>query len=439
MTNTTGYGAPMSDAAAERDAPTRLPRDPFGTIAIVAGTAVAALSIYVFQVIAGRSLGTTDFAPIGVIWSVQFLVFTVLDVPVEQYVTRRLTIGGGRWISDRRAVVATVIPLTLGVIIGTAFVLATRDRFFGGSAAFAAVMAGLLVSRAVASLGRGSLVGRRRFRAYGGSLGLEGAVGVALAAAVATTNPTTLAFAAILPISPLVVFLTRPFRPSETMPVLATSVPAGYAFLWALVAATAASQIILASGPVVVGFIGGTAAAISVIFVTFSLFRSPVTSSYPLVARVLPDFTAIAAAGDDRRLNLLTARLGAAGAAAGVLFGFLGWILGPAVVELLYGSEFAPSSPIAALAAAAVGFALASLFLNQIYVARGETGRLAAIWWTALAIASATLLMVDGEPVERVAVSFLIGEAIALVLLVWVAVASHLRSTDVGAIEAEQY
>jgi hypothetical protein len=100
-------------------------------------------------------------------------------------------------------------------------------------------------------------------------------------------------------------------------------------------------------------------------------------------------------------------------------------LLGPIVVETLYGGEFAPTSSVAGLAAAAVGFALASLFLNQIYVARGETGRLAAIWLAALAAAAIALFAVSAHPIDRVATAFLVGEATATLLLVTISVLAH--------------
>jgi len=428
MAGTNRYGAAgMTDASDPRPP---MPSDPLyagGTGAIVAGTAVAALSVYLVQVIAGRSLGAAGFAPLGIILTAQFLIFTVLYIPVEQYVTRQLVLSGREWAADRHTVAT---PLVIGVAIGVLFVVATSDRFFEGTLAFAAVLAALLASRAVASVARGHLAGARRFRTYGVMLGAEAALAVALSALVALTHPTPLTFAAVLPIAPLAILLARPFSITVDVRAGSSGVRAGPAFLWALVGATAASQIILASGPVVVGLVGGSAAVVSIVFVTFSLFRGPVTSSYGLIARVLPDFTAIAAAGEQHRLSRWGRWIGLAGAAAALLFGVLGWVLGRAVIEFLYGPGFVPSSEVAALAAAAVGFALASLFLNQIYVARGETGRLAAIWWGALLVGIFALLVFPGEPAERVAVSFLIGEATAMVLLVVAGSFLGARSVD---------
>lgn len=62
---------------------------------MLAGTVISAVSVLGFQIIAGRSLGTEDFAPIGVMWTVSFVVYTVLMIPVEQFITRRLVIADG--------------------------------------------------------------------------------------------------------------------------------------------------------------------------------------------------------------------------------------------------------------------------------------------------------------------------------------------------------
>jgi hypothetical protein len=92
---------------------------------------------------------------------------------------------------------------------------------------------------------------------------------------------------------------------------------------------------------------------------------------------------------------------------------------------VLYGAEFRPSALLASLGAAGVGAALTALFLNQIYIARGETGRLAAIWVSALAVAGLVLAISGSEPVIRVGLAFLAGEGAAMVLLASVATIAH--------------
>ncbi len=396
-----------------------------GTAAIVLATAFSAVSVYLFQMIAGRTLGADEFAPIGVMWTAIFLVFTVLLLPVEQYLTRHLTISGGTLRGNRTAIVLVSGTVVVGIILGVAFVLATLDRFFEGQVAFALIMLINLIGRGLLATGRGFLAGRRRFHGYAAAIALEGVILVAASVFVALVHPTTLAFALAMSVGSYSVVLTKPFSGGHRGEALAEGSTQGIGFLLALIFATGASQVVLSVGPIVVGFVGGTAAAISVFFVTFTLFRGPVTSSYNIAARVLPDFTALAASGEQHRLSAWAGRLGIIGVGATGLFGVVGWFLGPIVVEVLYGTEFRPSALLAALGAAGVGAALIALFLNQIYIARGETGRMAAVWGFALAVAAIVLAVSGAEPVIRVGLAFLAGEGSAMVLLATVATVAH--------------
>lgn len=392
---------------------------------MVLATAFSALTVYLFQMIAGRTLGAGEFAPIGVMWTAIFLVFTVLLLPVEQYLTRHLTISGGTLRGDRTAVVLVSGTIIVGIVFGVGFVLATLDRFFDGQVAFALIMLLNLIGRSLLATGRGFLAGRRRFHGYAAAIALEGVILVTASVLVAVLHPTTLTFALAMSVGSYSVLLTRPFSGGHRTDVLADGSTQGIGFLLALIFATGASQVVLSVGPIVVGFVGGTAAAISVFFVTFTLFRGPVTSSYNIVARVLPDFTALAASGQQHRLSAWAGRLGLIGVATMVLFGVVGWFIGPVIVDVLYGGEFRPSASLAALGAAGVGAALIALFLNQIYIARGETGRMAAVWGTALAIAGTVLALSGAEPVIRVGLAFLAGEGTAMVLLATVATVAH--------------
>lgn len=66
-----------------------------GTGVMLAGTVVATIGAYVFQLLGGRALGPTAFAPVTVLWTVQFLVITVVMLPIEQMVIRRLDSRAG--------------------------------------------------------------------------------------------------------------------------------------------------------------------------------------------------------------------------------------------------------------------------------------------------------------------------------------------------------
>ncbi len=392
-------------------------RSDFGTAVMLAGTAVSAASVLIYQLVAGRSLGTDGFAPIAVLWALMFVIYTVLMIPIEQFITRRLVVAGGRrgWLGSDRGVVVAI--LGSGWVLGMVFVVATLDTFFAGESVFVVITAILLGSRAVLAVGRGMLAGRRRFVAYGGSLAAEALTLMALGLVAASLSPTTVAFSWALVVGPLTVLAFRPWQTLDESPV--DEEPAGEAvkFLGWLIVATAASQVVIAAGPILVGLIGGTAASVSIVFVTFTLFRGPVTSAYNLVARVLPDFTELSMSGGQSLLTRWRHRIAIGGTVLAFVGAVAAYFVGPWIVEFLYGSEFGPPRIVAALGGSAVGAGLGALFVGQIFIASGRTRGLALGWVASLAIAAVVVVVIPLDPMHKVAWAFAVGEFSALIIL----------------------
>ncbi len=392
-------------------------RDGLGTIAMLAGTAVSALAVLVYQPVAGRALGTDGFAPIAVLWTTMFVIYTVLMIPAEQFITRRLVVTGGGpgWMgSDLRVVISV---LAIGWLLGTAFVFATLDTFFNGEIIFVVITGALLVTRGVMATGRGLLAGRRRFVAYGGTLAAEAATILVLALVAASISPTTVTFAGALIIGPLTILAFRPWHFSGDRIATGESVDTATRFLGWLVVATAASQVVIASSPIVVGFIGGSAAAVSIVFATFTLFRGPVTSAYNLVARVLPDFTDLSVRGEFEVLARWRHRIAIGGSVLALLGAVAAYFIGPWIIELLYGAAFEPPRMVAALGGAGVGAGLGALFVGQIFIASGRTKGLAGGWIVSLVLAAIAVIAVPVDPMLKIAWGFAVGETAALIIL----------------------
>jgi O-antigen/teichoic acid export membrane protein len=388
----------------------RLSKD--GTAHMVGATAVAAVAAYVFQVLGGRVLGAVEFAPVTVLWTLQFLVFTVLLFPIEQYATRRLTLSQGDRLSVRtlRSVAVVVGVVTGGTVL---FVLATRELLFLGEESYALAGGLLVLGYGLFALGRGYLAGQRRFRAYGLVTGAESLWRLAMAAlilAVAASGPN-LAWSMVL--APLVILPWWPFRAG---PEGEEQEGVGR-FLGGYVAASAASQTILAAGPLVVGALGAAPAAVSIFFVTFTLFRGPLTMGYGLLARVLPPFTGLVARGERAELRRWVVRLVFGALGLGSIGALAGWWIGPGVVALLFGEQFRPEPLLAALAMSGVVLGSGAMVGNQVLVALDETHRLAVAWWAALAVAALTLAVVSGSPSIRTGAAFAAGEGAALLLV----------------------
>jgi O-antigen/teichoic acid export membrane protein len=151
-----------------------------------------------------------------------------------------------------------------------------------------------------------------------------------------------------------------------------------------------------------------------VLFVTFTLFRAPLTLLYAMQARVLPALVHLHVAGKRRQLGVWMSRILLIGAVAAPIGYAAGRFVGPWVIGLLYGSAFVPSPVISGAVAAGVVLATASHLAGQVFVATGHTGRLAAAWTAGLVAASATLPYLPGPPGVRVAMAFLAGEVTAL-------------------------
>jgi O-antigen/teichoic acid export membrane protein len=188
-------------------------------------------------------------------------------------------------------------------------------------------------------------------------------------------------------------------------------------FLTGYVGGTSSSQLLLGGAPIAVAALGASPALISIVFVTFTLFRAPLTLIFALQGRILPYLVGLARDANHTQLARI-ARLVVFGGAVVALFGGLvGWLVGADVVSLLFGEEFAPTSTVAMLAAGGVMAAAAAQVASQVLVAEARTRRLSVAWLGGLAAAVLALFLLSGEPDTLVAMSFAIGEFVALGLM----------------------
>lgn len=391
-----------------------------GTMVMVSGTVVAALAAYAFQVVAGRALGPEAFAPVTVLWTIQFLVMTTVFMPMEQLTIRRLAASTPD-AAPRRLFFAVIVAATA---VSLAFAALTLERLLDGRLVFLPVVACVIAAYGGHSIARGTLAGRRRFNAYGWSTAAESLVRLAIVGILLLVGAGVVGVAWSLVPGALVVYLWRPFRdeggrggePAATGGALAT-----------FVTANAASQTIVASGPLVVGALGASATEVSVFFETFLLFRAPLTVAYSLIARVLPPFTRIAESAERARLATWALRLGAVAAIGAVAGYFTGLWVGPDLVAILLGQEFRPPGELAALAGSGVAIATVALFTQQMLIALRATGRLAGAWGSGLAAATLAVVLGGADATLRVGTAFLVGEAVALSLIVAAVVAAARR------------
>ena len=339
-----------------------------------------------------------------------FLTGTVALTPGEQFVAREATAG-------RRVVARASSPLLVLVlataVVAVAFTAATRDALFAGDAGFVLVAAALVATTAPLFVLRGLAIGHRRFDRYGAMLTLEGVGRLVVGAAGVVVLGGAAGYAWGIALGPAFGLLVAPRRLDR----MAAEPPSGGAgaFLAPYVGASAASQLLIAGAPLAVAALGAGPATISIVFVTFTLYRAPVTIVYLLQGRLLNAVVRLRMAGETARLARVRRRIVAAGAAAVDSAGVVAWVVGPEVVGLLYGAEFRPDRPVAALAATGVAGAALAQLLGQLLVADGRTGALALRWGAGLAVALVALATVPGAADVTVAAAFAVGTLTAAV------------------------
>lgn len=379
---------------------------------MVAGSLLGALGAYLFQVIGGRALGTEAFAPIAALWTAFFILVTVALVPIEQYVTREAS--RGHRVLGRSALPVVIVGLvTAGA--GAAFVLVTRERLFAGEWIYAVQMFVMVMGYTLLFIGKGVLAGTRRFRSMGTVLASESGVRLLVGVVLLQVRADPVLLGWAMAAAGLGVLVVPFWKYDAGSDLPSSNGPGG--FLSRYIVGSGASQILLAGAPLGVAALGGSPSLVSVVFVTFTLYRAPLTLIYNLQGRILPMLVKMSDAQDHRGLRWLGSRVVVGGAVLTLAAGAVGWMVGPEVVSLLFGEEFAPRRLVAALVAAGVIAASSAQVTGQVLVAAGRTGRLATAWISGLFVALAVSPLIPGAPDSVVALAFLLGEATAFAVV----------------------
>jgi O-antigen/teichoic acid export membrane protein len=388
-----------------------------GTTFMVTGGLIGAIGAYLFQVYGARSLDPVALAPVSVLWTSFFILATVLLVPVEQYVTREVASG-------RRALPADLKPAFamagIGAVLGGGFVLFTLDDLFSGDPVYAVQIVLLMVGYSLLFVGKGVLAGSRRFAGVGWILIVETVArliaGIVLLQLV--FDATSLGWGMVIGgFSVLALLWWRQDKGRVQEP----AGPAGR-FLAGYVGGTASSQVLLGGAPIAVAALGGSPALVSIVFLTFTLYRAPLTLIFALQGRILPYLVALSRDANHRQLVRIARGVVLTGAALAALGGLVGWLVGPEVVGLLYGEEYMPSDLVAMLAAAGVMAAATAQIASQVLVAEGRTTRLSWAWLGGLLVGALALMMTTGTPDTRVGIAFVAGEITALGLMALLAI-----------------
>lgn len=407
---------------------------------VLMGSLVSGIGAYLFQILGTRSLGEEAYAPISVLWTLQYLILSIALISVEANLTRAVTLAeGARGALRRHTRAVTAWILSTAALVG-AVSYGYRASLFGGLGEMAAVAALIVISYGIFVTLRGWLAGVGRFRSYGivtAGESIARLLATIVVVAVAAT-PTSIAW--VMPLGPLVVFawwVRERRKPVVEEPGPAPPPPAETStkrFLAATTLANASSQILLAAGPLLLIPLGASAAEVSVFFVTVTAARVPLAFALGgVLSRVLPPLTRMARRGEWAPLRRIALGLGAGTLVLAAVGAAVTWWVGPAVIALFFGSTFRPQGWFVAAAAATVLLACGALLLNQLLIGMQAESRLVVPWLASLGLGVGLVGILPGTPTFRVAIAFMTGELVALFALVVALMVTTRRRAEIVA------
>lgn len=414
------------------------------------GIAVTGLVTFAFFAVASHVLDEVDYKGISLLWSVVFVVASVIYRPIEQLLSRS--------IAERRARGLTAhslrTPLTLQAGFAAAFLvvaLLLRDPLendvFDGSATLYWVLVGSVLAYAASYFARGWLAGNQQFALYGGLVLVESSVRFLfpLLVAVGILSGQSAVAIGILaaPLLSLVVVpaaLSRARRPAaagagapvpadadlvdaedageSSSAVSSGSLREGGQFAVAVFLVMLAEQTIINAPVLVADATASDAALAGFVFNALLIARAPLQLFQAIQTSLLPHLASLNATSDrsefDRAIRVTV--LAIAGFAGACALGLL--VLGPWVMGVLFGGDYDYGRVGLAIVALGMGFHLAAGTLNQAALARGRQRAAAGAWLfaAALLVAWIALPIVDDELV-RVETGYALATAVLCALL----------------------
>lgn len=394
---------------------------PAGTGTVGAWLALSGVLAYGFLAITGRALGVHDASGLSTLWVVGFLVGGAAGLPVEQEVSRaiasRRAQGLGTGPVVRRAALAAAGFAALVVVAILAAGSWIVDRLFGGDWMLLVALAVLFVGTMAEYLVRGVLAGSQRFGAYGRLLGVEAGSRVVVVAGLAVAGVDAAGpYAGALALAPFV-GIAAGLVGFDRLELERVGPPSPWGELtralgW-LLAASLLAQALVNLGPVFVRLLAPHNADLTSAFVaSLIVARVPVFLFQAAQAALLPRLSHHVGGGRAGALAAETGALARAVAILAVIAAGGAALLGPTVVRIGWGRDFALAPHDFALLAAASCVYLLAVTFAQALVALECPNRAGFAW--GLGVAMLVLVITVGDDVlTRVELGFLAGSGTA--------------------------
>jgi O-antigen/teichoic acid export membrane protein len=398
-----------------------------GARILTVGIASTGIFSFLYLALASRSLPSDAYGRVSLMWSVMFVILSVIYRPIEQLLSRT--------IADRRARGLEGHPLRVPATIQASFALLflvialalrpqiTEHLYDGSSALYWMTVVGVL-AYAGSYFARGWLAGHQRFGLYGGLVLLESTSRFlfAFVAAIGITSGQS-AIALGMAVAPFVSLVVVPFALTRVVPGAAAGAaeeaPASQAlhdaqvldagmegpahaeieeavadltihhgtrFAVAVFAIMLAEQTLMNAAVLIVNASSGEALA-GFVFNVLLIVRAPLQLFQAIQTSILPHLAGLEAraSGEEFARAIRLTVLAIAGFAGACALGLLA--IGPWVMSTLLGDHgFSYDRGGLALVALGMGFHLIAGTLNQAALARRRAGLAAAAWLLSAAL-----------------------------------------------------
>jgi O-antigen/teichoic acid export membrane protein len=396
------------------------------------GIASTGVVTFAYFSVASYALNDVDYKAISLLWSVLFVIVSVIYRPIEQLLSRT--------IADRRARgLHTGHPLKTPLLIQAGFALAflvialalkgpIEDGLFDGSAALYWVLVVAVLAYAASYFARGWLAGHQWFGFYGALVFMEATSRLLFAVAVAigiASGQTAVAMG--MAAAPFVSLIVVPWAFSRRPRATATKrgsdeealgLARGGRFAVAVLCIMVAEQTLL-NGGVLAADINATDAAVAgYVFNALLIARAPLQLFQAVQGSLLPHLAGLEATEGrsefDKAIRITIMAIAAFAGAVAV--GLL--LLGPFAMSVLFDDDATYGRFGLAAVAVGMGAHLAAGTLNQAALARDHAGAAATAWLISAAVFVVWMLLdVVDDALTRAEVGYLGAASLLCVLL----------------------
>ncbi len=389
-----------------------------GATILSIGIGLTGLVTFAYFSVASHVLSEVAYKRVSLLWSVMFVIVSIIYRPIEQLLSRTIADRRARGLERQSLRVPILIQLGFALIflvVALAFRPQIQDDVFDGSAALYWVLVVGVLAYGASYFARGWLAGHQRFGLYGGLVLLESvsrfmfalavAVGIASGQSAVAMGMAAAPFVSLVVVpaafarrareeepaaGPLVAELDAaqqgPGAEAAEEHAVELSLRRGTGFAGSVLVIMLAEQTLLNAAVITTDVTATDAALAGFVFNVLLIARAPLQLFQSIQTSLLPHLATLEATEGSAefhraiRVTVLAIAAFAGACALGLA------AIGPFVMGVLFGGNFDYGRWGLALVALGMGLHLTSGTLNQAALARRRAG-LAAIAWVIAALA----------------------------------------------------